>query len=285
KTAARSIIKARQVLIDIPKDSHLAPGKVSHAQLVTKIADTIRTITDSDHESLNLEPHAVSQFRTGAMVIEMQSSEVAEYLKSKDIKEKFINALDPNALLKERTYQVVIQFVPLTFDPDNAEQLCQLEKENDWEKDTITSARWIKPPTKRTPNQRVAHLTIRVNDSKIANVSIRDGIMLNKNRLQVKKNKREPFRCAKCQHYGHFAKECISHKDACATCAGEHRTSECDNRDQTCCIPCASDDHTSWDRKCPEFKRQCQDLDIKDSDNMIPYFPTEESWTQVQAPP
>ncbi|KAG1846154.1 hypothetical protein C8R48DRAFT_570946, partial [Suillus tomentosus] len=251
KRLARSMIRARQVLIEIPKESNLAPGKISHAQLVAKIMNALKTIMNDDTPELDLR--AVSQFKTGGTVIEMLSSEAAEYLKTKNIKERFINVLDPNATLKERTYQVVIQFVPLTFDPDNMEHLRELEQENRWEQDTITSARWIKPPNKRTPTQRVTHLTIRLNDPKAANKSIRDGITLNKNRLQAKKNKQESFRCAKCQHYGHFAKECISHKDACANCAGEHRTSECDNRDHTCCIPCASDD-------------------FKDQDNTMPYY-------------
>lgn len=42
--AARDAIKARQILIDITPDSPLAPGKVSHAQLVDKIKQALKTI-------------------------------------------------------------------------------------------------------------------------------------------------------------------------------------------------------------------------------------------------
>jgi len=101
----------------------------------------------------------------------------------------------------------------------------------------------------------------------------------------MKKNKREPVRCAKCQRYGHIARDCISHRDMCANCAEDHRTSDCNNKNNTCCTSCHSTDHPSWSRTCPEFERRCADLDARDLDNTLPYFPTDESWTQVQAPP
>jgi hypothetical protein len=283
KRTARNAIRARQILVDIPKDSNLAPNKISHAQLVIKIKEALKSITEED--SPDLEVRAVSQFNNGGTVIEFQTPEAANYLKNKKNKEKFIQALEPNASIKERTYSVIIQFVPLTFNIDSTEHLRDLETENNWSQNTITLARWIKPPAKRNPSQRVAHLLLILNDPKSANEGIRDGITLNQNILQVKKNKREPIRCAKCQHYGHIAKECVFHRDVCANCAGEHRTTECNNKDRTCCISCESDDHSSWDRKCPEFERRCNTLDAKNQDNTMPYFPTDEPWTQVSAPP
>ncbi|KAG1836754.1 hypothetical protein F4604DRAFT_2003246 [Suillus subluteus] len=128
RRAARNTIKKCQVLIDIPKDSHLAPGKVSHEQLVKKIQEALKTINKDD--SPNLDIRSVSQFRNGGTIIEMKTQEAAEYLKNKDNKNEFINALDPNATIKERSYPVVIQFVPLTFNPDSAEHLQDLEQEN-----------------------------------------------------------------------------------------------------------------------------------------------------------
>ncbi|KAG1865322.1 hypothetical protein F4604DRAFT_2026302 [Suillus subluteus] len=187
RRAARNAIKKCQVLIDIPIHSHLAPGKVSHEQLVKKIQEALKTINKDD--SPNLDIRSVSQFRNGGTIIEMQTQEAMEYLKNKDNKNEFINTLDPNATIKERSYPVVIQFVPLTFNPDSAEHLRDLEQENEWEQDSITSAHWIKPPAKRTTTQRVAHLIITLKDLKAANEGIRDGITLNKNRLQMKKNK------------------------------------------------------------------------------------------------
>ena len=94
----------------------------------------------------------------------------------------------------------------------------------------MLTARWIKPPGRRTNDQQVAHIIATIKDPQTANVILRDGFTIDQMRLYAKKNKREPLRCAKCQHYGHFARECKSYKDTCANCAGEHRTSECDGR-------------------------------------------------------
>ncbi|KAG2744601.1 hypothetical protein P692DRAFT_201721654, partial [Suillus brevipes Sb2] len=143
----------------------------------------------------------------------------------------------------------------------------------------VTTARWIKPPAKRSSTQTVAHLLIALKDPSSANKGIRDGITLNKNKLQMKKNKRKPVRCTKCQHYGHIARECIAHQDTCANCTGNHRTNECDNIENTRCASCNTDDHPSWSRSCPELDPRCADLDARDT---MPYFPTDEEWTQVQ---
>ncbi|KAG0693418.1 hypothetical protein DFH29DRAFT_1007309 [Suillus ampliporus] len=149
--AARNAIKARQILIDIPSDSPLAPGKVSHAQLVEKIKEALKMITKDD--TPDLEIRAISQFRNGGTVIEMLTPQAAAHLRTKTVKEEFINVLDLKATLKERSYLVIIQFVPLTFNPSDAEQIQDLEQENGWEQESITSARWVKPPAKRTTTQ------------------------------------------------------------------------------------------------------------------------------------
>ena len=281
---AREAIKARQILIDISPDSPIAPGKTSHAQLVDKIKNALKNIQKESTPDLAIR--AVKQFPNGGTIVEFLNPEAAKHLKQEDIKRKFLDLLDPKAKIKERTYPVVIRFVPLTFNPTDEEQIRELERENGWEQGAVVSARWIKPPGKRTNTQQVAHILATFNNPETANKGIRDGIMLNHTRLQMAKNKQEPIQCAKCQRYGHIAKECISHKDTCAKCAGEHRTSDCDNHLSRGCVSCKSDDHSSMDRfKCPEFARKCAVLESKRPENLMPYFPTDEAWTQVLAPP
>ncbi|KAG2059790.1 hypothetical protein BDR06DRAFT_1003355 [Suillus hirtellus] len=121
KRAARNTIKARQILVNIPKDSNLTPNKISHAQLVIKIKEALKSLMEED--SPDLEVRAVSQFNNGGTVIEFQTPEATDYLKNKKNKEKFIQVLEPNASIKERTYSVIIQFVPLTFNTDSTEHL------------------------------------------------------------------------------------------------------------------------------------------------------------------
>jgi hypothetical protein len=101
--------------------------------------------------------------------------------------------------MKDQAYPAIIQFVPLTFNPSNPAQIQDMEQENKWEPGTITSAKWVKPPLKHSPTQCVAHLLITLKDSNIAHIDIRDGITINQNKLQLKKNKHEPIHCAKYQ--------------------------------------------------------------------------------------
>jgi hypothetical protein len=53
------------------------------------------------------------------------------FLKDQHNKTTFLQALDPGAVLKDRAYTVIIQFVPLTFDPSKPEHIRNLEKENE----------------------------------------------------------------------------------------------------------------------------------------------------------
>jgi len=280
--AARNAIKQKQVLISIPTDSPLAPGKTTHAQLVEKINAALEAIKKEDSPETIIK--AVNQFRNGNTVLELTSEEAASFLREPANKQAFIKALDPEATIKDRAYTVIFQFVPLTFDPDRKSNIDNLEKENGWDGGTILTARWVKPPSKRTNDQQVAHLMVTLKDPQSANTAIREGFTLNHQKLQAKKNKREPIRCAKCQHYGHIARECTARSDTCANCAEAHRTVDCQDKGKKRCVSCESATHASWDRSCPEFKNKCRKLDERYIENTMPYFPTDEPWTHVSSP-
>ena len=215
----------------------------------------------------------------------MTSKEAAEFIRNdKDTRELLLKHLDTNATLKDRTYSIIIPFMPLTFNPTNRNDLDALEDENGWSAGTIVSARWAKPAEKRKVNQQVAHVLVTLKDPSAANIAIRDGITLNLLKLWPHKNKREPLRCAKCQCYNHVARECISQVDVCANCGNNHRTNDCTTRNKKYCVSCESEDHTSSNRDCLTFWKNCDNMDKRYPDNKIPYFPTLEPWTYAAAP-
>ena len=226
--AVRNAIKERQVLINIPQDSALALGKTSQTQLVEKIKKALETITKEGEQELTVK--TVNRYPSGNIVLEMSNDLAAKYLREDKNKKAFISELEPNATIKDRSYTVILQFVPISFDPSQRTNITNLERENDWEEGAVLTARWIKPPGRRTDDQQVAHIIATIRDPQTANSILRDGFSINLMKLYAKKNKREPLRCAKCQFYGHFARECKAHKDTCGNCAGEHCTSECDNK-------------------------------------------------------
>ncbi|KAG2739061.1 hypothetical protein P692DRAFT_201680119, partial [Suillus brevipes Sb2] len=127
--------------------------------------------------------------------------------------------------------------------------------------------------------QTKAFALVHVSDIHVANDILRDGLCVANERISVRKDKKEPMRCAKCQKYNHIAKNCSSEVDICGTCGDNHRTSSCISYRTTKCINCRSQQHTSWSRSCPEFNRRCQEIDEKYPENRMPYFPTENVWT------
>ncbi|KAG2030455.1 hypothetical protein BDR03DRAFT_822830, partial [Suillus americanus] len=76
------------------------------------------------------------------------------------------------ATLKERTYMVVVPFMPTSFRPTDNTNLRQMEQENGWNEGTVLTARWIKPVERRTSTQRVAHILITLTDPITANNAI-----------------------------------------------------------------------------------------------------------------
>ena len=178
---------------------------------------------------------------------------------------------------------IILQFVPISFNPSQRESITNLERENGWKEGSVLTARWIKPPERRTNTQQVAHILATMRDPQTANTILRDGFTIDKLKLQARKNRREPLRCAKCQHYGHFARDCISNRDTCAKCAGEHRTTDCDGRGSPHCTPCGGE-HASWDRDCPSYEAEVAKFNNRNLENNMPYFPTDEAWTQEITP-
>ncbi|KIK37439.1 hypothetical protein CY34DRAFT_109093 [Suillus luteus UH-Slu-Lm8-n1] len=110
-----------------------------------------------------------SNYCNGGTVIEMTSEAAAAYVKQQEIKNEFIKAIDPTAIMKDHAYPVIIQFVPLTFNPSNQNQICDLEQENKLETGMITAAKWVKSPTKRTLTQQVAHLLVTFKNPNVIN--------------------------------------------------------------------------------------------------------------------
>jgi len=281
---AREAIKERQILIDFPSSSQLATGKSSHAQLVERVKKALTSLPRNENTP-EMETRTIMQFRQGGMVIEFMTKEAADHLRTDaNAKEKFLQNLDTNATLKERSYLVVVPFMPLYFKPSENTNLRQMGLENGWNKGTVLTARWIKPVEKRKSTQTVAHILITFADPSTANMAIQSGITVDQLKLWPKKNRREPLRCAKCQCYGHIAKECIAHGDTCANCGNNHHTSDCTMKDKKYCTACETEEHASWECDCPAFIKKCEDTDKRYPDNTMPYFLMHEEWTQVTAP-
>ena len=210
----------------------------------------------------------------------MDSAETANRTTKSDFGSTFARHLAPSATIRPHLYNVVAYFVPTTFNAGDQDGLREIESANRLPENSLKTSRWIKPLHRRDPRQICAHAILSFDSPQQANKAIAEGLIVCHKRIDVKKDKREPIRCMKCQLWGHVANNCSSPSDTCGSCGQSHRSSECASNSRYC-TPCKEEGHASWDRDCPAFIRECKLINSRNPDNHLTYFPTDEPWTYV----
>ena len=271
KIAAKEGIRARQFMIDGIKSSKFSHFDVS--QLKTELN---KIITDLGLPEGKIR--TITKARTGGIIVEMNTDKSATWLSDSSNQRKLCDRIGSNTEFRTRAYNVMAFNVPLIINPDDEAHRSEICETNDIEPGTITASKWAKAIEKRSPNQRTAHLFITFNSADAANRAITNGLSICNRRCHVEKTKREPTRCLKCQGWNHIAKECTEEHDKCGNCAGNHRTSNCLTTERKC-ASCKSNDHASWSRICPTFLKKQDEYNIRNPDNLLQYFPTDEPWT------
>ena len=210
---------------------------------------------------------------------------MATWIRDPTRKLTLTESLGSNIRVKDRTYNLLISFVPITTRIDDNKTLCNIEQDNKIPCNSIIQMKWIKDPSRREENQQVAHVLMSLNSPKVANRLISEGIYYDLGKLRTLKDKKDPLHCLKCQHWGHMARNCTETKDTCGTCGGGHCHTKCNSHRTYYCANCKTNAHSSADKGCPEYQIQLAILNACTPENQMPYFPTEEPWTQVLLPP
>ncbi|KIK13671.1 hypothetical protein PISMIDRAFT_17819 [Pisolithus microcarpus 441] len=280
---AHAAIKERQILLDPDRDHPTINSDMKKEDLVKLLKNAVDTIETLESPKLQLK--SITRLQNQGIVLEMNSREAANWIRNPTNRLTFIKELGGKIRIKDRLYHVVVPFFPISADITDASTMRDIERENDIPVNAIVTAKWVKDPTKRSRNQRVAHAIFALSTPEAANKILKDGLYVQMDRLRPHKDKKEPTRCLKCQRFGHLSRECAHHEDSCGTCAGNHRVTACTSPQTPRCVNCQTDSHSSSDRKCPEFLKRCKALDEHTPENNMPYFPTEEPWTQVLLPP
>ncbi|CAK5279174.1 unnamed protein product [Mycena citricolor] len=238
------------------------------------------------------EPTAVgvTKTRAGALVIYMANKYQAEWLRDHGTMKRFLEAFGGMVKHAKRYHMVIIQFVPVTFDPESTDELRDIETNNGLPPNAIGHARYVKPRERHSPNQRFAHVIMGTDTKDQANRILKHGICIEGKKVYARKLLTEPTRCMKCQLYntGHMARDCPLTRDICARCAGEHRTSDCTKGDDKReCANCKTKGrphkgHGAADRSCPTFTDHLQASLQRNPDAKYRYYPVEDdpsSWT------
>ncbi|KAF9035525.1 hypothetical protein BJ165DRAFT_1304290, partial [Panaeolus papilionaceus] len=184
------------------------------------------------------------------------------------------------ATIKDRAYQVMVKYIPISYDDNIAAGTAprEIESANGIDDGVIKDTRWIKPIERRHEAQAYAHAMVSFTNPKDANYAIRDGLVVHDTPCSPERCSKDALRCLNCQQFDHIAANCPN-KTICGTCGDSHRTKGCTMTSTPWCVSCDNKSHSSWSRKCPIFIKKCEEIQKKFPENNLKYFPTEEPWT------
>ncbi|KAJ8587189.1 hypothetical protein M405DRAFT_742214, partial [Rhizopogon salebrosus TDB-379] len=99
---------------------------------------------------------AVQLLRNGGLIVELDSENLAKWIRSPKGRAALEEHLGPTVSLRDRQYPIVIQYLPIRTKIEQDGFLRQVEKDNSLPIDSLSAIRWIKPPQRRDQEQRKA---------------------------------------------------------------------------------------------------------------------------------
>lgn len=302
----RVLRAARKVLVEVdPKDDSVSLDRTPAGlnticgRMNKEIADLETSLLahiiseDEGTPEITDKTHirGITSLERGGLLFELDSADSALRFRQLALDDQlsFLTGyLGETAKFKAKPHNLIIRFVPCTgeFNPSDPTHLRDIENDVGLPPETILSAAWLKPPSRRGAKQTLASIKMACSDADTANTLIQERVFIAGHLVVIRKDFMEPTRCNKCQLYGHIRNACKG-KERCATCASEdHPSSECPTDSPHQCVSCGPDStHPSSSRGCPAFKKRCNDLETRFPENSMPYFPTGETWTWAVNPP
>ncbi|KAH9953861.1 hypothetical protein BC827DRAFT_1097450, partial [Russula dissimulans] len=81
----------------------------------------------------------------------------------------FMAEFSKDSQVRDRTYNLVVPRVPITFEPSNEAHLREIEEENGLHKHAVRKAKWIKPLGRRRSDQTHAYAILTLPSIESAN--------------------------------------------------------------------------------------------------------------------
>jgi hypothetical protein len=216
------------------------------------------------------------RLRRGGILYLMKSTEAANWLRKTDVRKAFLDHFGGTFQLRDKGHSLIIEYVPVRFDPNSQHALREIEITNGLTAGEILGAKYLKDPVKRNPGQQTAFVGLLIKSPATANKILRSGVVIEGKHVFGRKDIQEPKRCMKCQEFKpHIAANCPAIHDTCAQCSSiEHRTKDCEARpDQTRCSNCRTNGHAASSRQCPIFIRESAKLAQRRPENRYKYIP------------
>ncbi|ETW85036.1 hypothetical protein HETIRDRAFT_424507 [Heterobasidion irregulare TC 32-1] len=176
KVARQSILKARQILVDLSY-----PGSETvPARSLESIRDTAIHFCKmaEPRPSCDIVIEDTFRIQNGGIIFQFNSKKAADWIRSPPVSSPFANAFGNRAAVKLCLFPLLLRFIPFTFRPDVPADLRELEERYKLPPLSLPSAHWVKPKEKRHPTQMVGHCILNVSLMDIANRLIMDGITI-----------------------------------------------------------------------------------------------------------
>lgn len=200
----------------------------------------------------NVEVDGVQPHRSGTKVtVRFKCSDVADQMAKHAV--QCSNALGAGAKVSVPHYGVVIQDVPLCFDPTKDTYRQDLHAQNPSlipDPKSIVEARWLVPQDRLPNGRKTGSWVVFLDNQQAADNLIDQGVRVQALLLNARRYFSGPRQCRKCQQWGHLSYSCKAADQTCAHCGGLHHRNECMQPETKCCINCQGG-HDSFDPRCP----------------------------------
>jgi hypothetical protein len=92
---------------------------------------------------------SVTRTRDNSLLLLLNTKEAADWLREPDVEDKFIDKYAIGACIRDRSFNVLLRWVPITLDPNNRVHHREIEEVNNLPEHSIQKMRWIKPVIRR----------------------------------------------------------------------------------------------------------------------------------------
>jgi len=223
--------------------------------------------------------------RSGMVAYHLNTPESARWIQEETNTKAFLLNFGGVSLAKPMLLHALVEFVPLTFDPNLLSAVEEVEQLSGLPPCSLLFAKFIKPKDRRHSGQLLGHAIFGFSTCEVVNHALVHGLFVEGKRVLARKLLPDPRRCTKCQVVGttHLAAECKATHDVCGRCSEDHWTSKCPVTDPSLfkCHNCKESTwpHTTADRKCPTFVAEVQKLHARTPGAKYRYFVTNDPGT------
>src|SRR6266481_1637942 len=232
RVRAREGIKSRQLLVDVISLGQDMLAGASNPELVEAANKALRDLDEPPHHRFV----SARQLNNGSILLELDSEEAMAWLSDPLQRASFLGCFAPEASVKTRAFPLIVQFVPLYFKPEKEAELRAIEAYNKLATGAVLRARWVKPAYQCVLEQTCGHIILTLSTPETANLILTNGLVICQKRVYAEKCRKEPIHCLKCHGWGHLSYDCPQDFDTCRTCAGQHCTAGCTQRNKMRCI-------------------------------------------------